>query len=164
MRGESWSSLSRAAAVRGVLLGLGWWAISEGEPAGFGFGALVVVAATAVSLALSAPLHGRLRPIGCIRLAAWFLLGSLRGGIDVARRALSPRPELSPGLIRYETALEGRAQQLFMTMLSLMPGTQSVAAEQQVLFVHVLVRRDGANERDLSALEARIGAAFTRQP
>jgi len=151
-----------AALARGALLALGWWAVAEGDSAGVGFGALVVVAATAVSLALSAPLRARVLPFGVIRLAALFLFGSLRGGIDVARRAFAPRMDLAPTVMRYRTSLPSESSRhIFTTMLSLMPGTQSIAADGSDLFVHVLVRNDRAVETALSALEGHVAAAFT---
>lgn len=156
-------SLAHAITVRTAMLALGWWAISEGAPTGVIFGALVVAIASAVSIATSAPSALRVRLVGLLRLGGFFIAGSLRGGVDVARRALSPSPGLSPTLIRYRSTLpEGGLRQLFMSMISLMPGTQSVDTEGADVWVHVLVQRDEKVARDLGALEARVEAAFAR--
>lgn len=153
--------LAGAIVTRAALLGFGWWAISEGDYAGVAFGALVVAAATAVSVALSEPFPFRVRPIALTQLAGAFVVGSVRGGVDVAYRSLSRNMRLSPAIIRYRCRLPiGGLQHLFMSMLSLMPGTQAVDVDGEDLQIHVLVLRGETNTRELAALEARIAAAF----
>jgi multisubunit Na+/H+ antiporter MnhE subunit len=69
---------------------------------------------------------------------------------------------LAPTVMRYRTSLQSESSRhLFTTMLSLMPGTQSIAADGPDLFVHVLVRNDRAVETALLALEGHVAAAFT---
>ncbi|MBE0509552.1 MAG: Na+/H+ antiporter subunit E [Chromatiales bacterium] len=47
--------------------------------------------------------------LGWLRFIPFFLLQSLLGGIDVARRAFHPRTPLSPTLIRYPLSLSESA-------------------------------------------------------
>ena len=68
---------------------------------------------------------GRVEPIP---FAGYFLRESLRGGWDVARRALSPALPMSPALVRFLLRLPpGSARWLFCNTISLLPGTAVVA-------------------------------------
>jgi multicomponent Na+:H+ antiporter subunit E len=154
----------RASLVRALLLAGGWWALTEGDAAGFLFGVPLVVAATVASLALR-PVpsggSGSWRPVALLRLARVFLAGSLRGGWDVARRALSPGLPLAPALVDHAMRLPpGPAQNLFMSMLSLMPGTLSADVHGPHVAVHVLVDGGAAMRRDIDALEVHVADAL----
>jgi multicomponent Na+:H+ antiporter subunit E len=157
LRAASFSVLSSRAVMFAAL----FWVIAEGDRATVVFGLAVVAAATAASLA-SRPTRGiRVRPLGLVRLIAFFLAGSLRGGIDVASRALSPRMPLSPGWQLHTLALvPGAGQKLFAAALNLMPGTLSVELEGQTLRLHVLVDDPAATRELLIALQARIADAL----
>lgn len=153
----------RAAAWRAPLLAFGWMALVEGEPASLAFGMPVVALATFASIVLSPPPESpsRLRAVGVVRLVGFFLVGSLRGGWDVALRALSPSLPLSPAVLHHSTRLApGLAQHLLTSITTLMPGTLSVDARGYEVRVHVLVDRGEAGQRDLRTLEARIAGAM----
>lgn len=93
-----------------------------------------------------------------MRLFSYFLIQSLLGGIDVSKRALSPRHRVQPFLIRYPLRLPpGKARIFFVISASLLPGTLSARLEGDDLTVHVLDRGIRA-ESVLRGLEARIGA------
>ena len=155
--GKTW----RGAIQRALLLTGGWWALVEGDPSGFAFGVPVIAAATLASLALGPPHAPNWRPLGLLRLAQFFLAGSIRGGVDVARRALSPRLPLAPGVVTYPMRLPpGPAQNLFMGMLSLMPGTLTADLDGHDLAVHVLVDGGETLRREFEALEQRVADAF----
>lgn len=155
--GKTW----RGAVLRALLLAGGWWTLIEGDPSGFAFGVPVVAAATLASLALRAPHAPNWRPLGLLRLARYFLTGSILGGLDVARRAFSPRLPLAPCVVRHPMQLSpGPARSLFMGMLSLMPGTLSVDLDGHDLAVHVLVDGGETLRRKLEALEVRVADAF----
>lgn len=147
------------ALFRAAILCAGWWILSEGDPAGIGFGIVVVAIALAASLALSPPPRLAWKPLGLLRFAHFFVKGSLHGGFDVARRALAPRLALAPEVIRFRSRLPvGPALDLFTSTLSLMPGTLAVDREGSLLEVHTLFAA-GAHARELQLLEECVGAA-----
>ena len=153
----------RTIALRAAILAGGWWTLSEGSRSGVAFGAVVVVVALVVSLWLSPPVHQPWRPLGLVRLAMHFLYHSVRGGVDVARRAFAPRLPLDPALRAFPTSLPpGPAREVFAATLSLMPGTLAVEQRDRELVVHVLVDSDQV-ERDLSALERRVARAMSAE-
>jgi multicomponent Na+:H+ antiporter subunit E len=93
-------------------------------------------------------------------LLPFFLWESLRGGIDVARRALHPDLPLRPALLRYRTGLAEGAPRIFLVhCVSLLPGTLSAALEGDTLMVQVL-DAGAPVEEELAALEARVGRLF----
>lgn len=92
--------------------------------------------------------------------AAFFLRESLRGGLDVARRALHPRVPLSPHFVERALRLPpGPPRTLMVSLVSLLPGSLAadLDAERNRLRVHLLA---GRNAAELDALEARIAALF----
>lgn len=154
-------STLRSALWRASLLAFGWWALAEGDRAAFAFGVPVILAATCVSLALSPParLPSRLRVIAIVRLVGFFLLGSLRSGWDIARRALSPRLPLSPVIVHHSTRLTGSAQIAFRSINALMPGTLSIDVLDDDIRIHALVDRGDDLRNELELLEAHIAQA-----
>jgi multicomponent Na+:H+ antiporter subunit E len=150
---------SRAVVLRALLLAAGWWILTEGEPGGLVFGALVVLVALIVGLALPSPPPPRWRPIGVLRFASVFAVRSVRGGIDIARRALAPRVRIAPCVTDYTLRLpEGAARNVFLGTLSLMPGTLAIACVGDRLEVHVIAARAELDD-ELAALEASIAEA-----
>jgi multicomponent Na+:H+ antiporter subunit E len=134
-----------AALWRVALLVVVWWALAEGG-APSGVGAIVAVAAVAgtawASLALRLPGGSRPRLARVPRFLAFFAWQSVRGGVDVAWRALSPAGRVQPGFVDYDPRLgEGTARAIFIEVVSVMPGT--LVAEQKdagggPVVVHVL--------------------------
>jgi multicomponent Na+:H+ antiporter subunit E len=150
----------RVLVLRAAILSGGWWVFTEGDRGGIAFGVPVVGLALVTSLWLSPPARQPWRPFGLARFAAYFLFHSVRGGVDVARRALSPRLPLSPGVRAFPVQLpHGPARDVFAATLSLMPGTLVVDRGEDTLFVHTLA--DTAQvDRDLAALEVRVAHAM----
>jgi multicomponent Na+:H+ antiporter subunit E len=154
----------RAALRRALTLALVWWAVSEGETRGWYYGAVIVLVATALSLRLRPPEDGGPRPrqlvaraVALANLVGWFIVRSFAGGVDVARRAVSPRWDLEPGLIRHELTIPpGQARTVVVGMVSLMPGTLSAELDGDVLHVHVLDVRTEVRGQ-VSELEDRVG-------
>ena len=122
-----------------VVLAAVWAIIARADPASW------VVALPSVGLALLVferlrdRRRSKLRPWMLPSFAAWFLWHSLRGGTDVAWRALQPRMPLRPGFLRYRLALpEGPARIFLVNCLSLLPGTLSADIEGDELVLHAL--------------------------
>lgn len=103
------------------------------------------------------------RPLRLAAFALHFLLASFRGGFDVARRALQPRLSLQPALVVHQLSLPaGLPRTLMLSVVSLLPGTLSVAVDAAGrLQVHVLVRHA---EHGLVELEDRIARLFGLPP
>lgn len=135
-----------------------WTVLAEGALPLDLLSALTVVAATLASLALVPRARTRLHPVAAARFCAFFLLQSVRGGWDVARRALDPRLPLSPDFIEHPLRLkEDGARVLFVLTATLLPGTASVELKPQSLRLHVLDRRLPTG-RVLAELERHVAA------
>jgi multicomponent Na+:H+ antiporter subunit E len=117
----SWNFV-RALLHRTLLLGGVWVVLAGTEPKGLAIGALAVPVAVWLSLKLI-PAHHGLSVWRLARHLPTFLLGSLSGGADVARRALSPRLRLRPGWVEVPVALPDGGRAVMGGDLSLMPGT-----------------------------------------
>ncbi len=137
-----------------------WAVLGGGSPASW------LVGAPAVGLALLLSRH--LAPDGCWvfrwlalgRFVPWFFAQSLRAGIDVAGRAFRRHPGLAPAVLDYRLRLPpGPARCFFMLVISLIPGTLTAAARDDLLLVHVLDRAQD-NRRDLCDLETRVAEIF----
>jgi multicomponent Na+:H+ antiporter subunit E len=144
--------------LRALVLAAGWWILTEGGTAPV-FGALVALMALIAGLALPSPRPPAWRLLGLLRFALVFVVRSVRGGADVARRALSPRTRIAPSVMAYSLRLpDGAARSLFLGTLSSMPGTLAIACDGQRLEVHVIAAR-GELVDELAALEASIAGA-----
>jgi multicomponent Na+:H+ antiporter subunit E len=152
--------VTRAALVRVALFAALWVALTGGSRYGVALAALSVGAAAVASLALVPPGSWRWTVGGLARFLPFFLRESLLGGVDVARRALSPRPALRPGWVDFRFALPpGPARVFLMNAMNLLPGTLSVRVSADVVRVHVLDVTLPTEAR-LRALEARVGELF----
>lgn len=149
-------------AAKALLLAALYCLLAEGASEAFAFGVPVVALAFAIHSALSVRPFPRMRVLGLARLVVVYLLGLLRGGFDVAWRALARRPPLTPDWLEHQLRLSGgAARRLFMMAISVMPGTISVEIEGTSLHLHVLLK---ANEDELrgqlDALELSVASAF----
>lgn len=152
---------SRGILVRTSLLAAGWWILAAGDPRALGFGVPVVLAALVASLALPSPASPGWRALGLLRFAWVFITGSVRGGIDVARRALARRVRIAPEIIAYTLRLpEGPARSLFVGTVNLMPGTVSLAVDGRRLRIHALAGDFPALARQFELLERRVAGAL----
>lgn len=100
------------------------------------------------------------RPMRLLRFFAWFVRESLRGGLDVARRALHPRLPVAPCLLEYRIALPaGMPRTVMMSVLSLLPGTLSADLYKDGrLSVHALTPEALAG---VAELERRVAHLFS---
>lgn len=149
----------RALLWRTALFAALWIVLTGGVGKPY-LGLVAVPLAAVVGLRLMPPGGRRIAPLAATRLVAGFLVRSVAGGVDVARRALDPRMPLAPGWRVLRTALpEGGARVAFETELSLLPGTLSAGSDGDRILVHCLdTRRDV--DAEVHAEEARLAAAL----
>lgn len=151
---------ARSVVQRTLILAGGWWIITEADPSALVFGVAVVVFTLVASRAVPSAPAPSWSATGLLGYGRVFLVGSVLGGIDVARRALAPRLPIAPTILRYPLRLAtGPARRLFMGTLSLMPGTLSVRLDGDSLDVHVLFDEGEAGSRRLRDLEAHVARA-----
>ncbi len=154
----------RAALTRAAGLGVAWWAVAEGDPAMWGYGAAVVPLVTAATFAVAPPTGRRLRParraVPAARLTGWFLWRSLVGGADVALRAVRTPVATDPVVVTARLTLPpGAPRVLCATLSTLMPGALSVDLADDLLVLHVIDRALPATAQ-LAELERRIAAVL----
>jgi multicomponent Na+:H+ antiporter subunit E len=130
----------RAGLARGGAFFLLWIVMMPSvKPGDLAIGALSAVAATWVSLRFMPPAAGCLNFFALATLLPHFLWETVCAGIDVARRALSPRPQLNPGFVRCPLGFPpGFARNTFATITSLIPGSVPSGEEDGVLVYHCL--------------------------
>jgi len=146
------------AVFRTVLFALLWWILTEGAMNSWLVGAPVVLFAVFVSGVLLPGASWSLP--GLVRFVPFFLWHSLRGGVDVARRALQPRLPISPGLLEHRWRLPPGLPRVFMAnTVSLLPGTLSAELDEECLHIHVL-DETSVFAADLKVLEQRVAGVF----
>jgi multicomponent Na+:H+ antiporter subunit E len=124
---------------RFTLLFGAWLVITGAEPQALVVGLLAAAASAALSLSLLPPGPRSARLSGVLRLLPGFLAGSLRGGIDVARRAFHPAVPVRPGWLDYPLRLPpGAGRVSFGNFISLMPGTLAAGEHDNALYIHCL--------------------------
>ena len=142
-----------------LIFALLWWIVTEGTGS-WAFGIPVILLAAAARRFLQ-PVRGTgLHPLALLRFVGFFLYESLRAGIDVARRALSPQMHLAPALLEYRLLLPAGAPRVFLVdTLSLLPGTLCTELRDDVVCLHVL---DAGLpiERELRKVERYVAALF----
>jgi multicomponent Na+:H+ antiporter subunit E len=132
--------LPRVWAARAAFFLAFWLMISGWALADLPVGLAAVVGATWVSLRFLPPIGPRYRLGAIASLTASFFRQSVASGTDVARRALSPNPQLQPGLVACPLRLPaGGKRSAFCALSSLMPGTLPTGTDEQgALLVHCL--------------------------
>jgi multicomponent Na+:H+ antiporter subunit E len=149
-----------SALVRAVWFALLWVVLTDAADRQPVMAASSIAVATTASLWLwpRGPHHLRWPSVPV--LVAYFLWHALRGGIDVALRALSPVLPTRATVIHYETLLPTDTARVVMAwMVGLMPGTACVGLDGTTLSVHVIDGR-AYGSADLRRLERRIGDVF----
>lgn len=146
--------------TRAILMSLIWLGLTGADWSSWLVGGPTVVTAAWISLRLWPGVSWRWSPRGALAFAAYFLRESCWGGWDVARRAISPRLNFTPGIIHYSPHLPaGPARLFFCAVISLLPGTAVVAIQSDSIQVHVLDQ--GARiHAELRELERRVAALF----
>ncbi|MCG5500221.1 Na+/H+ antiporter subunit E [Ectothiorhodospira lacustris] len=140
-----------------------WWILTDGDPGGWVIGVPVALLAAASVFTLPPGRRYRLSLRGLVVFMGFFLWQSFVGGLDVSRRALSPRMPLAPGFIDYPVRLPpGPALTFFMNVIGLLPGTLSVGLHQRRIQLHVLDVGMPLHP-SLRRLENRVAALFSLQ-
>ncbi len=125
---------------------------------GSAFPCLISAAFASTALAPSQRVRWRLK--GFLAFVGFFLLQSVRSGIDVARRALHPRLPIDPNFVRFEFRLPpGPARVFLVNTISLLPGTLSVELQDTSALIHVLDERLPI-AHTLRILEGRVAEMF----
>lgn len=133
-----------------------WWGLTGGAPESWLLGAPVVLVATWSSVRLQTPAWWRCRFWGALRFLRYFLVASIRGGIDVAWRALDPRAPLAPGFFEFTMQTEdARARVIFASTVNLLPGTLCAAICDRNFTIHALIVSE-SQVRALQELERRL--------
>lgn len=152
--------LSRQNLTSLVLCTTLWLVIAEFEPSSVTL-AVPVIAIAALTMAGLTRVQGlRLSLVQAVYFAMFFLRNSVAGGLDVARRALSPSLPVDPGFIEYPLRIPaGPARVFFCHVVSQTPGTYVADFTDNGLLVHV-INRSQANEPNLRQLETRVARLF----
>ena len=129
-----------AALWRGAGFLLLWLVLMQTtKPADLAIGASASLAATWVSLRLLPPAAGCVRFRRLLALLPHFLKESVLAGIDVARRAFTPRLPLRPGFVTCPLAFPpGFARNSFAAITSLLPGSVPADEGEGGLIYHCL--------------------------
>lgn len=137
-----------------------WAVIAEFERDSVAFGIPVIVVAALCMAGLTRVRGLRLSPVHAAYFAAFFLWNSVSGGIDVARRALSPSLPVDPGFLAFRARIPaGPAHVFFCHVISQMPGTYVADFTDEGLLIHA-ISLSQTNEPNLRKVEARVARLF----
>lgn len=151
-----WQARLSALLWRSLFLALLWWVLSGDRPASWWLGLPCIALAVLASLWLTPPGQLRFSPLYLLVYAGLFLFESLRGGLQVARLAMGPRPAWQPAMLEIRLRLPpGISRALLANTLSLQPGTLSVELADDRLHLHVLDARVPV-EPQIRRVEAHI--------
>jgi multicomponent Na+:H+ antiporter subunit E len=137
-----------------------WWLLTAGDSGSWIIGLPVVVVATWLSASLAGTGASRLSAPGLARYLVFFVVESIRGGVDVARRVLLPGGRVEPHLLQYRTGLaDGLPRDMLVYTVSLLPGTLAVDIEGDRLTLHAL-SHDMQPLESVKTCERRVAAVF----
>lgn len=150
------SRFTQTVLFRLVFFSVLWIMLTDGAAASWLVGAPAVAIATLVSMAMLSPL--RFAWYEAARFVPFFIAHSVRGGADVAWRALRPAMPVDPKIIEYPLRLPPGFPQILMSVtVSLLPGTLSAELAAGILRIHVLDARRSTRQ-ELELLENKIAA------
>ena len=158
------SAMKRHARSAGRFLAfLALWCILMGlDPKSLVVGVIASACGTLAAAALLPDSVRRPSAQGLTRFAAAFLKQSLLAGVDVAKRAFSPRLPLAPGFVAFRPSLPaGLYRDAFVTLSAMMPGTLPVGSDgKDGIVVHCLDEHQPVL-REMAKDEARLRAVFS---
>jgi multicomponent Na+:H+ antiporter subunit E len=139
-----------------LLLAAGfWWTLTGGDSGSWIIGLPAILLGVYISFSLSTPGIHRLCLPALPGFLVYYFSTSLIAGLDIARRILSPRLPLASTMLSFETSLEGLPRWLFISSLSLMPGSLGVRSGADGLLIHSLDSAD-TTRKSLRKLESHI--------
>ena len=116
-----------------------WWVLTAGDAASWIVGGPAVVAATVLSRRLAQTHSYGVRLGAASGYVLFFIGASVRGGWDVALRALLPGRRPAPLFLYHQTMLPpGWPRALLANTVSLLPGTLTADIDGDRLTVHAL--------------------------
>ena len=139
-----------------------WWILTEGSSSSWLIGIPTVLIAVLVSFHLTPQNPYRLRFIALPSFIVFFIATSLIAGFDIAKRTLHRDLPVGSQWVIFETRLDGLPRWLFMSCLSLMPGTLSVSSEAYGLVIHSLDDK-ASTLSALKKLEDKLIALFKKR-
>lgn len=154
------SGIIQSLLVRVLVFTALWSLLSKNAWHDWPLVAAAILAGVATSFGLwpLAVWKWRFRPL--LRFIPYFLWESVGGGMDVARRALSPKMPLDPAFIEWPLRLRSEGARVFFAWtVSLLPGTASVRLDDVRLKVHVLDQQLPIEEK-LREVENHIADLF----
>jgi multicomponent Na+:H+ antiporter subunit E len=135
-------------------------AVFEGRRDSIIYMVLAALLAGVAVRALPGQASSGLRPLSVLRFLPYFLVQSVRGGVDVAWRAFRGSAGVDPGFVEYHSGIRSmHTRVVFASVLSTMPGTFSARLEADRVVVHVLDCGIDHQPR-LRDLEARIARLY----
>ena len=150
----AWRAL--IATKRFILFAGLWLVLSAAATDGLGFGLVAALAATWLSLVLMPAGSRDVSLFSLVPLIPGFIDRSIRGGFDVAWRALHPGLPIRPAWYVHQTRLPpGGARVALGSIVSLLPGTLVAGSFGDRLYVHCLNADEGVM-RAVAAEERRI--------
>jgi len=97
---------------------------------------------------------------GLLQFAWFFILESLRGGIDVSRRVLAANTRVDPVFYDYSMQLQiPYARHLFISSISLLPGTLCADLHNDQIRIHTLDQQMDTT-KGIRRLESLVGKIF----
>ncbi|MGD8576222.1 MAG: Na+/H+ antiporter subunit E [Thiohalophilus sp.] len=145
-------------ASRLIWLLLLWWILSAGASESLWLGIPTAMILAVLSLVILPPVDFSWPAF--FRFVPFFIIHSLRGGMDVGRRAFHPALPISPELIEYSTNLpNGIPRVFFSNIINLLPGTLSTGFDGDLLQIHVL-DHGGRHFDEIAVIESRVARIF----
>ena len=135
-----------------------WIALVNGVMSSLWIGMPAVLISLTVSIYLVPPTTFAWYEL--FRFSAYFLIRSLIGGIDVARRAYHPALPIKPDLVEYTLRLPpGLARIVMVNTVNLLPGTLVAKLNNKTMKVHVLDRQQDFR-LELETVEKHVARLF----
>lgn len=154
------SILIQSFLLRFAIFAAGWMVLVGGQKiSDIWFVILFVSATTVISIYTIPPGQWLLRPLGVARFVPYFIITSLRGGWDVARRVFFRTVPIDPDFITIEHDRDPQKTLVLAWVISLLPGTASTVITGETIVVHVLDKKLPVTEEILE-LQNRINEMF----
>ena len=152
---------SSAAGLLCVGYALIWGVLTEWSAASWVVGTPVVCAAAWLSVVLRPGGDASVSPAGLLRLIPFFVWQSIRGGVDVALRALRGPAAIDPLVCHVAATLPSTgARVLAAIVISLLPGTLAVDVQGDHYEIHALNGPAETVARDVRLVESRVALVF----